>query len=50
MDLIRKVQQRDAFYAILNTEVDRKCNRKEAARRYYWELDPMGLLYRGSKV
>jgi len=33
MDFIHKVQQRDAFYAIFNTEVDRKCNGKEAKRR-----------------
>jgi len=35
MDLIYKVQRRDASYAIFNAEVDRKRNGKEAARRYY---------------
>jgi len=32
MDLIRKVQRRDAFYAIFNVEVDRKRDGKEAKR------------------
>jgi len=50
MDLIRKVQRRDASYTILNAEVDRKRDGKEAARRHHWELDPMGLLRRGGKV
>ena len=31
-------------------EVGQKYNRKEAARHYNWELDPMGLLYRDGKV
>ena len=40
----------DAFYAIFNIEVGQKHDGKEAARYYNWELDPMGLLYRYSKV
>jgi len=35
MDLIYKVQRRDAFYTILNAEIDWKRNGKEAARRHY---------------
>ena len=50
MDLIYKVQRRDASYAIFNVEVNRKRNRKEAKRRQNWELDPMGLLRRNGKV
>ena len=50
MDLIYKVQQRDAFYAIFNTEIDQKYNKKGAARHQDWELDLMGLLYRNGKV
>jgi len=44
------VQRRDAFYTILNAEVDWKRDGKEAVRRYYWELDLMGLLRKGGKV
>ena len=33
-----------------NVEVGWKCDGKEAAKYYNWELDPMGLLYRDSKV
>ena len=31
-------------------EVGRKCNGKKAVKYYNWELDPIGLLYRDSKV
>ena len=50
MDFIYKVQQRDAFYATFNVEINWKHNRKEAARRLNWELDLMGLLYKNGKV
>jgi hypothetical protein len=50
MDLIYKVQRRDASYAIFNAEVGRKRDGKEAIRHQNWELDPMGLLRRNSKV
>jgi len=50
MDFIREVQQRDTFYAIFNVEINQKCDGKEAARHYYWELDLIGLLRRSSKV
>jgi hypothetical protein len=44
------VQRRDAFYATFNAEIGWKYNRKKAARYYNWELDPIGLLYKDSKV
>ena len=31
-------------------EIGQKHNKKEAARYYNWELDPIGLLHRDSKV
>ena len=50
MDLIHKVQRRDTSYTTFNAEIGQKCNRKEAARHYNWELDLIGLLYKDSKV
>ena len=44
------MQRRDTFYTIFNAEVGRKYDKKEAARYYNWELDPIGLLYKDSKV
>jgi len=44
------MQWKDIFYIIFNVKINLKHDGKEATRRYYWELDPIGLLCKGSKV